>query len=651
MPLALLLQEVFRDVAEGIARLDPWNRLVAMELVLLDRARSAFLARWFGPRIPLQGQHLRIALENLESLRARYQEVNRAAAAAPAGLNLTEPLAGLSGQILGAVLSPAGILLAGALAVRRLQSWMGQLGGALLTIVATGVVPALAGGVGVLALPFAFLGAVLIGGINQEQARAVYDLLGALAEMLEALRRFVAQFFGPRQQVRNPLVRAVLEIADRLAVLLPFVMALFAIVFARVGGLLRPLAAQVVRLRALVEAVIEMVAFVVRDWLIRLTALYTDTSPTMELEIELGVRRATASGPARLVFGLLEGIVRALGSAMQQNPSPWTILQGALRSLMSIPAALLRGLTSVSSQLGTELERIGAAMGRLVSTWLTLANNAVREAILGHPTARAWVAGREIMTTLIEAFRRTASPSTSSPPPSTSSSGGSSGGSIPFLSPPPFPTFRPPDIAAIARRSGPAPLLDLELSTVRAVGAMIEEWLRQPRRFQGQTVHPFAYDPDTLESIRRAERAPSVFTAERLALRDTQDRTPAEQLAAAGAEEASLRNALLAVVGRVLPPAVATYLPQLESVFQTLEERLYPERPASGRAASEMPVLQVAENDRLQPVVHRLRILAAGGERPEARAWSDRLREVLLRQTYRAAPEGAAGSETTSHAL
>src|SRR5262249_383962 len=119
MPLALLVRQTFDGFNEGANKLDAWNRIVSVELLLLDRVRSAFLGRWFGPRVPLHGLNLRIALQNLDDLRARYLEVARSIVPSADGLNLTEPLMGVAGQIVGSLLSPSGVLAARLVALRR----------------------------------------------------------------------------------------------------------------------------------------------------------------------------------------------------------------------------------------------------------------------------------------------------------------------------------------------------------------------------------------------------------------------------------------------------------------------------------------------------------------------------------------------------
>src|SRR6266508_4923033 len=100
MPLALLLDRAVAALRRGADRLAPWNQIVALEELLLDRARGAFLVNWFGTRLPLNGSSLRGAIANLDELRVRYQRVRAASAPAAEGINLTEPLAGWIGSFM-----------------------------------------------------------------------------------------------------------------------------------------------------------------------------------------------------------------------------------------------------------------------------------------------------------------------------------------------------------------------------------------------------------------------------------------------------------------------------------------------------------------------------------------------------------------------
>ena len=121
MPLALLLEETFAAFKKGAEKLSPWNRLVLAEGLLVDRARGAFITRWFGTGVPLYGLSVRIAMVNVEALRRRYEAARAATPGAGGGLNLTEPLAGLAGQLGGLLLSPSGAILVVTVLARSLS--------------------------------------------------------------------------------------------------------------------------------------------------------------------------------------------------------------------------------------------------------------------------------------------------------------------------------------------------------------------------------------------------------------------------------------------------------------------------------------------------------------------------------------------------
>jgi hypothetical protein len=123
MPLALLLQKQVAVLEKGAKKLGPWAELAYLEELLIDRARSAFLVHWFGSRLPLSGLNLRVAIENLDDLRARYLEVTRSVQPPPSGLNLTEPLAGLVGTLFGSLSAPINSMFLYAAVARLIPRW------------------------------------------------------------------------------------------------------------------------------------------------------------------------------------------------------------------------------------------------------------------------------------------------------------------------------------------------------------------------------------------------------------------------------------------------------------------------------------------------------------------------------------------------
>ncbi len=264
MPLSLLLQETVYTFRWGAHHLEPWVNFVRTEELLIDRARSAFLVHWFGSGLPLQGFFVKIVLQNLKELRTRYYQVLNSVAPSPWGPNLTEPLAGLIGEIAGMVFSPTTVLLATAWIVRKLPIWVQSLGFALGSLAAL-VAPPIAVLVGVLLFPIALLGGVGFTTSQPDDVRKIYALLGATALLLIAAGKFIRLLLGPRENIKNPLLRDVLGLLDQLAGLLPFVLAFVAVVVTRIGPLLEPLASQIQPFAQLISAVGDASAFLVGD--------------------------------------------------------------------------------------------------------------------------------------------------------------------------------------------------------------------------------------------------------------------------------------------------------------------------------------------------------------------------------------------------
>jgi len=101
------------------------------------------------------------------------------------------------------------------------------------------------------------------------------------------------------------------------------------------------------------------------------------------------------------------------------------------------------------------------------------------------------------------------------------------------------------------------------------------------------------------------------------------------------------RESFSVVVGRVLPPELrGTGTEQLATVFAAVDHHLYgaKERKID---ADRLPVLDLPEDDRVQPVVPRLVLRTRGTTLGEARQFQAQLTERLQRQSYRV---GAAGS-------
>src|SRR5258708_3767854 len=241
MPLIMLMKDLFHQFERAAKRLDKWNQLVDLEALLIARGRAAFLVHWFGTSIPTDGFNLRVAIVNLEQLRRRYTRImSTRRSQLSEGPSLLEPLSGMAGAFAGAALSPLHFLPIMTAALPR--TW-NALEGALskfLFVVAVTLNYLTFNGLGLLAFaglvalaPLAYLGAAFTPGTAEMQ-----DFLTAVARLGQPLAEFWKQVSGPRDQVKNPIVRAALDILDKLAYLIPFLMSTVAFLIVKVGPLL-----------------------------------------------------------------------------------------------------------------------------------------------------------------------------------------------------------------------------------------------------------------------------------------------------------------------------------------------------------------------------------------------------------------------------
>src|SRR5262245_29201156 len=105
MPIALLLAELQKRRREWTPMLADWSRLLATEELLWRRARGAFLRKWFGPGLQMEGTGLLVVVQNIDVLRS---QLLFARAQSESDVNLMEPLMGMMGGLVGGVI---GVLL------------------------------------------------------------------------------------------------------------------------------------------------------------------------------------------------------------------------------------------------------------------------------------------------------------------------------------------------------------------------------------------------------------------------------------------------------------------------------------------------------------------------------------------------------------
>jgi hypothetical protein len=569
MPLFLLLQDISRTFQQGVHDggfyLNDWDRLVALESLLVARAQSAFLVHWFGPRVPLHGFHLRIAIENLPALRARYQQVVGSGVQAQRGPNLTEPLAGMAGMVFGSLSSPINAMFLYERVARIMPRWYTNLAAAL-SVLSFGVlgtlITSLIGGASVLALP---------GALTSGDTIHVYNLLGAVAQMAAPFRRFWEIISGPRERVQNVVLRGILHAADQLAQLFPYVIALFSVLVTRFAPVIEATLNQLPFFIDLATAVINLVVFLIKNLQARLT--------------DMGPHGDILFGPLRIVLRLM----------------------GRLPKSLEFLARFMESLTD-------ELRRIGNGVRSGVTAWLTAARPGITAATTGHPFITTLIAFKDSMSTLGAALRSSTPP----PPPPSPSAG-----------PPPPPA--PPSLfsrvtgiilpptPSLALRGPTAAMRDFGTAPPTDVMALFRGFEAVRQLIPGVLPDPFALSQSAQRELAAARRPRSLIEPILGEVEQASDRAPGEAL-----EERRLRDLMFEVVARVLPPSAYSAIAPLENILNRIDDTL----------SRQHPVRELAESNRLQPVVSRLRVRARDESEQAVRAWAEQLRAALEVQSY-----------------
>ena len=593
MPIAILLQEITAAFRYGARVLDPWNHLVMVEELLIDRARSAFLFKWFGTGLPLHGFHVRVAIVNIEELRQRYLKVQEEARQRAEGPNLTEPLFGMAGVAVGMLLTP-GVAIGSAIAVVRSLAWHATtflevlkeiglrvliLAGSLLGPAVVALSPLLAAG--------SFVGYLQMGVANAPGLRAIFDLLGGLARLLAAATKFIRLLLGPRSEVKNPILAGLLHLFDQLAKVFPFGLALIAVFVARFGPLLIPIAATITALSGLVSTIFDTLTFIFNNFVEQLKAVFT--------------------GPQNVV-------------------SPMQFMLDRLTAVFSKIVPTFNALLDTATDI---LERWSKDVRKQVKDWGKALGTNLENLIKQDPT---WVKAERLFDALTLAGamlgRASTTPSTT---PSTSSK------------PSPFDPWiaQAEQWAAEAEKvikSAP------ELPTIETPGAMMERLgletqygiPKDMEKYKAEVKSglPPVSEPVT-RYVERARHPASAFAYEQKALAAAYGaKTPQEALEKAHAEELELRGTIEAVVGRVLPPELRVLMIPLGETFEAFDQTvtLDQKKPKKKAAKRQFPVKDLPEdNGRLRPVVQRLVVHSKSGRREDLRDFLEQLQKKLDR--------------------
>jgi hypothetical protein len=582
MPIALLLQQTVYTFRWGGRHLEPWIHLVHTEETLIDRSRSAFMIHWFGSGLPLQGFHVRIAIANLQELRQRYLEVKREVVLRASGPNLTEPMFGMAGAVSGMVLTPGVAIFTAFYTGVSIPWWLRILLGLLIvSVAAVGLSPALAAA--------GFAGYLQVGLGNYPETRALYDFLGELANLLAAARDFIDQLLGPREAVKNPLLSDVLMLADRLAQVLPFGLALIAFVVTWLGPLLLPLAAQARAFLSLVDQLVDAATFIFKDLTDQLIAFFT-------------------------------GAVVALVIALQ------TLADDVVRPLRAIMAAVRKFFAAVQKSL---LDLIHTAPDR-ITAWKKSLRPRLEEIVNDLPLMRKIDVLKQVGD-LLTTEDPTDPPSK---PPKVF---------VPWLAEARtwweearkafalFPSA--PDIPS------PTDMIDkLELPKKHGIPEKFEEYREKIK----QGLPPVS--AEVTKYVEHARQPTSIFDEERNLLAADLGAAPSDALKAAHGRELQLRDLIGAVVTRVLPPdlrgLIIPMANMLSPVDDLVDEMTGAKKPANKdaqaakRETARFPVKELSESAFLRPVMQRLVIRAPGAARDRVEEFRMQLQLALTRRAY-----------------
>ena len=587
MPIALLLWETVLDFRFGAHKLSPWVNLVEMEEKLIDRARSAFLVKWFGKALPLRSFYLKVAIENLGPLREQYLAAKASAEPEVSGLNLTEPLAGALGQIAGMALSPTGVILLTAAVVRKMKTWLAVLVSILGGIGAL-VAPGLGLGVGFgLVLPLGFLGGVFLGFVNQKDTGALIKLLGAAAALLDSTRIFLEQLLGPRAKVANPLLRQMLGVLDHVAGLAVQFVGFIAVVVVEIGPLLLPLALQLQPFKLLIKEVLDTLEFIWDDALEKFKK-FLDPKFTLLQTIDIVV-----DVMGTMLSKVLDSIVNLLGDELAGIKDMYHDLVGSAE-VVKVP---------LLPQPATGLH----AFFETVAGWLD-------DAILKAPLVVNMDAAKVVFAMAIDDLKDKKPSKKSSP--STF---------------PDFPAMKLTSPEEVEQSLIGPP--SFGLGDVVGLG----DWdiARQGGIFGSLP----GLSPEALKELDRARHPVSVFALEKRDLERSLQKSSDEKKSIATVlneqweSQQKLRSLLAGVVGRILPPdsrkSLAPYYAAIDHYIYDTDAAKKDKGKKEAQDLAQLPVRDIPDNGQLWPVVRRLTLHWPGGNKLSLVDFGDKLQKAL----------------------
>jgi hypothetical protein len=597
MPIFLLLAETTWTWQFAAKQLESWVHMVAVEEVLIDRARSAFLVHWFGMHLPLKGLSLKVYIDNLQELSNRYLVAAKSAKGEITGLNLTEPLAGIAGQVAGTIVSPVGLLLKIEMGLRKSATWVQVLLGVLLTLMGapifwSGEVSGLVLGLG---LPLGFLGGIGLGAVQEETTGVVIEFLGALAKLLNSARVFLEIIMGPPEKIKNPLLTRIMNLIQGFAALMPQVLGFAAILVTRISPLLFTLFRDFQVFQAFKE-------------------LMDPVGETLKRIKKDLVTRVEALDPIGVLFNIIGVVTDSILKALDLF---FTRFLDFLDNASTLFKAIFKHLKGESGDEKKKIPGTGfLGFFETVAGWL-------KDAVHKHPL----IVSFQAITLIQEALAKLKGTVSITPhfawiafhetlvEPSADDSDSKF----------PVPDITTPGGALdyYALRSLLAGKLPDDVDTIvpRAKALKLEVWPHGPG-----PLSPLA--EKHLQEFRHPQ---SVFGLERKNLVASLGRTPEAMLQ----EQQKLRDLISVVVGRILPPELRGYMDDLVSGLKKLDDAVLGRKDKTKKLQDlDYPVRHIPDNGELRPIVRRLVIRSQGGDKLKIQDFEQRIRKALLAQRY-----------------
>jgi hypothetical protein len=638
MPIALLLYEATAAFRFGARVLTPWNHLVQVEEVLIDRARSAFLYKWFGSGLPLHGFHLRVAIVNIAELRKRYAQVKAESRQRAEGPNLTEPLFGMAGVAAGMILTP-GVALGTTISIVRSLDWnvgaftfawhavvsaLAILVSPFVGAVAVALTPALAAA--------GFGGYLFMGVTNAPVLRSFYDMLGGLAKLLESATRFIKLLLGPRSEVKNPVLAGMLHLFDQFAKLFPFGLALVAVIVNRFGPLLLPLAASMRAFIDLAGNLVDTIKFILDDFVEHLKALFEGPENIVApikhllgwLEAAFSKILPTFNELLDEATATLERWYEGVGKLFKDWNQSFADLLGPLIKVeparKDAPARKAKGFFGT---LGEHLKNLltldptVVKLGRLIDA-LALAGDLLKREGRPKPKEKE---KESVFDPFIAHAKKWAGEAEQS-----------------AKSFPDLPEFESPDEMMVRLGLLSKHGLPKEKKELKKGEGRYDELVKKAE----EALPPVS--EAVTKYVKRARYPTSAFAFEEKALAaEYGAATLPEALSKAHLEVSRLRDALVEVVARVLPPELRHLLARIDDASEMFDETMTFDRKKAGRGSQQKPKgkkspqLQFPvkdlpkDNGLLRPVVQRLHLHSKSGRREELRDFMEQLQQQLKR--------------------